>query len=125
MNKAPVTSRELKFRVRFDKPVTSGSDGGSTITGWSDSSSGSFIRHAAIRPRQGGETVMDERLAGNQPALIFVRADSDTQTITPAWRAVQLSGDSEVRTYALKTAMDMEGDNAFITMLGTSGAADA
>jgi hypothetical protein len=73
---------------------------------------------------RGGEAVQAQRLAGTQPAIIIVRYDSQTRTITPAWRAIHQVDGQAVATYALKTAVDMEGDFKFWTMMAEAGAAD-
>lgn len=123
MQKPPVCARDLKFRVRIDaQPVVAG-PGGLSPGDWT----ALCTRRAAIRPVKtgGNETVIGERLVGRQPVMIFLRVDAVTKTITSDMRVVELSGDTEVRKYAIKTAFDMEGDNRFITLLATAGDNDA
>lgn len=123
MQKPPICARDLKQRVRIDaQPVVSG-PGGLVPGDWA----ALCTRRAAVRPMKtgGSETVIGERLVGRQPVMVFLRADAVTKTITSDMRVVELSGETEVRKYAIKTAFDMEGDNRFITLLATTGDNDA
>lgn len=122
---APRGLGDLKFRIRFDKPIEADDPGGTVISGWSTVINGSFERFAAISPLQGGETVAQQRLVGTQPILIFVRYDSLTKTLDPTWRAVELRDGNPVKYYGLKTAEDMERERQFITILAIAGDADA
>lgn len=115
------TAGDLRFRVRFDKWVAIGDDpGGGSKMGWQ----GQFTRSADIKPMKGGEGVVAARLSGTQPVLIIVRFDSQTCTIDPSWRAVEVRNTIPVRFYALKTAEDMERRRMFITMTAVAGDAD-
>ena len=123
---APTGTGELKFRIRFDKPINDlDAEGGGTVQKWSTEINGSFTRWAAIRPLQGREEVMAQRLQGQQPALLFVIYDENTRDIDSSWRAVELLHDNRVKNYAIKTAEDMERERRFITILVVAGAPDA
>jgi hypothetical protein len=115
------------FSVRFDKQIATSNPAGGYNYAWSTSANGSITRLCAFQPRMGGEAVTAQRLAGQQPVLIFTYSDSETQTIDTTWRAVELKDGVPVpgKTYALKTAEDMERTGEFITMLAEAGAADA
>lgn len=116
---------DFRFTVRFDTLITVSDPFGGETTSWSTLETGSFVRKAALTMLKGGEEVMAQRITGIQPALIRVILDSDTATIDPSWRAVQLlPGDAE-RPYALKSVADMEGNNRVITMLCEAGAPDS
>lgn len=112
---------DLRFRVRFDKRTEVEGSYGGKQSDWS----AQFTRWADIRPLKGSEPVVAKRLTGIQPVIIIVRRDSDTETITSGWRACEVDGDAVLRTYALKTAVDMERNQEFITMMAESGAGDA
>lgn len=112
---------KARFRVRFDKQAEIEDPAGGTTSNWQEQ----FTRWADIRPQKGGEDVMAQRLQGRQPVLIFVRYDSETAMITPAWRAVELLNNIPIRFYAIKTCEDMERRRQWITMLAEAGAADA
>jgi SPP1 family predicted phage head-tail adaptor len=113
---------ELDKRVRFDKQVSTGSAaaGGETLQ-WQPQ----FTRWARIINQKGGEGVQSQRLQGTQPAIIIVRYDSATLLIEPSWRAVRVVDGVDRDVYALKTAVDMEGRNQFISMQAVSGEPDA
>lgn len=112
---------DLRFRVRFDRQVSTDDPAGGTLTSWQEQ----FSRRADIKPMRGSEPVIAQRLTGVQPVLIIVRSDSQTRSINTSWRAVELLNDQPVRYYALKTAEDMERSRQFITMLAEAGSADS
>lgn len=119
---AASTAGKLRFRVRFDCRMPKDGAYGGTETGWQDQ----FVRYADIRFLKGSEAVMADRLQGLQPALIIVRADSDTRRIDASWRAVELRGGEAGRCFALKSpGADMEGERAYLTFVAEAGAADA
>lgn len=111
----------LRFRVRFDKPSERDDGYGSTIGQWEPQ----FSRLCDIRPLKGAESVIAQRLQAIQPVLIIVRRDMDTREIRPSWHAIEILNGAEIRTYAVKTAEDMERAGQFITILAEAGAADA
>jgi SPP1 family predicted phage head-tail adaptor len=117
----PANSGDLRFRVRFDKQTETADPYGGTVSAWTEQ----FTRWADIRPMKGGEGVQAQRLVGTQPVLILVRYDSETKTIDPSWRAVEMLNDEPIRYYGLKTAEDMERQRQFITMIAEAGAADS
>lgn len=119
--KPPVKTGDLRYRVRIDQPSTTEDPAGGTLNGWTEY----CTRQAAVLVQRGGEAVQSQRLQGSQPAIIIVRYDSETATISPDMRAVLLHCGQDQRTFAIKTAMDMEGDRRFITMQAVSGDADA
>jgi head-tail adaptor len=122
MTKIPTAPGKMRARVRFDAMEPMGEDpGGGYVMGWV----AKCTRWAEIRPLQGREEVLAQRLQGVQPVLIIVRLDDVTQTIRTDWRAVELKGETVVATYALKTACDMERGGAFMTMMAEAGAPDA
>lgn len=60
------------------------------------------------------------RLQEVQPALIIVRFDAETATITAAWRLIDARSGM---IYNIRTAADMERRRRFITMLCEAGVA--
>jgi head-tail adaptor len=112
-------------RVRFDVQVEVPIEGGGTGFEWSTAETGSVTRWAAIEYLKGGEEVMSQRLQSIQPALIRVKLDTSTLTITPAWRAILVDGGTDGTTFALKSVADMEGQRRELTILAEAGAADA
>lgn len=74
---------ELRDSVAFDRE-TSGDDGyGNTVSGFAEQ----FTVSARIRYLRGQEPVIAQRLQGVQPAVITVRASSQTRQIDASWRA--------------------------------------
>lgn len=116
----PASAGDLRFRVRFDKQTETEDPYGGVVSSWTEQ----FTRWAKIKPMMGGEGVQAERLQGTQPVLLIVRRDSSTKLIDSSWRAVQMLNGSPVAYFALKTAQDMEMDNAFVTMLAVGGEPD-
>src|SRR5512146_2060312 len=115
---------DLRFSFRFDKQVEAADSSGGRIQSWTTTkAAGSIFRLAAVRAsRTGAETVQAQRLASEQPYDIAIRYDSETCTIDPSWRAVEVSTG---KTYALKSADDMDRGREWWTMLAVAGAADA
>lgn len=115
---AIVPASRLRARMTFQaRTAPSSDDFGNEITGgFADQ----FTRWAQIRPLKGGEGVQGARLQGTQPALVIVRRDSQTATITPDWRAVDAHSG---RIYAIRTAEDMEQRGEHITCMCEAGVA--
>lgn len=120
MNKEPAKAGDLRCRVLFQKMAAGDATYGDADGAWQDQ----FTRWARIIQQRGSEEVQAQRLKGVQPAIIIVRYDSETKTITPAWRCIHQVDGVAVATYALKTAVDMEGDRKFWTMQAVAGVAD-
>lgn len=129
---SPTSPGRMKTRIRFDALEVIGEDmGGGDQYGWV----AKFYRWAELRKSDGSEQAIAQRMQSVVPARIFVRCDPQTKTVTSAWRAVEVTTQrddtgiestvSELRAWALKTAEDIEGDGAFITMQAASGEADA
>jgi len=104
----------LRDRIRFEKRADADDGYGNTVSDWAVQ----FERAAEIRPLKGSEQVIASRLQGIQPALIIVRYDSQTATITPEWRAVDARSGT---IYNIETAADMERRCEYITMMCTAG----
>lgn len=59
-----------------------------------------FSRWARVQALKGGEPVLQSRLRGVQPVQITVLRDSDTTTVTTAWRFTWNSTDYNIRAIA-------------------------
>lgn len=68
--------------IAFDSPTVSTDAAGGIETGWTEE----FTTRAHFLYLRGGETIQAARLAGKQPVVATVRADTDTAQITTAWR---------------------------------------
>lgn len=113
---ARITANALRDRVRLEKREEVDDGYGNTVGMWV----AQFERDACILPSKGGETVIASRLQSVQPALIIVRYDAETATITAAWRLIETRSGI---AYNIRTVADMERRGRFITMLCESGVA--
>nr|WP_313011930.1 phage head closure protein [Brucella intermedia] len=113
---ARITANALRDRVRLEKREEIDDGYGNTYGQWVPQ----FERDACILPSKGGETVIASRLQSVQPALIIVRFDTETATITPTWRLIETRSGT---VYNIRTAADMERRRRFITLLCESGVA--
>ena len=73
---------ELRERIAFDEIAEDETSYGVAAGDWDEM----FRRAARIRPLPGSEPVIAERLQGTNPVEITTRSDSDTRTVTAAWR---------------------------------------
>lgn len=74
---------QLRGRITFAVRSTGVDEYGNGESAFVDQ----FTVAARVQFLRGGENVMAERLQGNQPVVITVRASSDTRQITTDWRA--------------------------------------
>ncbi len=110
-----MSAGSLNQRVLFQAPVATSDGQGGTEDGWS----AGFVRWAGYRRLRGGEAVIAARLAGVQPTVITIRADTETRAIDPTWRATdQRTGE----IFALR-AVIVSDDRAFIEITAESGVA--
>ena len=113
---ARITANDLRDRVSFEKREEVDDGYGNTVGMWV----AHFERDACILPSKGGETVIASRLQEVQPALIIVRFDAETTTITAEWRLIEVRSGT---IYNIRTSADMERRGRFITMLCEAGVA--
>ena len=110
-----MSAGRLDERVLFQAPVSSADGQGGTINGWATG----FSRWAGYIRLRGGETVLAARLSGVQPTVIRVRADPETLTIDPTWRATD---ERTGEVFAIR-AVVLSDDRAFIDVTAESGVA--
>src|SRR5690606_29427747 len=113
---ARITASDLRDRVRLEKREEIDDGYGGVVGQWVTQ----FERDACILLSKGGETVIAARLQSVQPALIIVRFDTETATITPTWRLIETRSGT---VYNIRTAADMERRRRFITLLCEPGVA--
>lgn len=112
-----ITASDLRDRVSLEKQEEV-DDGYGGVTGqWV----AQCERDACILLSNGGKTVIASRLQSIQPALIIVRFDAETATITAAWRLIETRSGT---LYNIRTAADMERRRRFLTMLCEAGVAN-
>lgn len=111
-----ITANALRDRVSLEKREEIDDGYGNVYGQWV----AQFERDACILLSKGGETVIASRLQSIQPALIIVRYDTETATITAEWRLIETRSGT---VYNIRTSADMERRGRFITMLCESGVA--
>lgn len=83
-----IASGTKTYRVAFDAPRAFANGQGGTRRDWVES----CRCQAAIRWLRGGETVMQGRLAGRQPAVVTVDRSPATRAIGTDWRMRLIEG---------------------------------
>ena len=111
-----ITASDLRDRVSLERQEEVDDGYGGVVGQWVTQ----FERNACILLSKGGETVIAARLQSIQPALIIVRHDAETATITAAWRLIETRSGT---IYNIRTSADMERRGRFITMLCEAGVA--
>lgn len=105
-------------KVGFDPPVEADDGYGGKTVGWDEH--GAVVRRAHFRYLRGGETVQAERLAGRQPVVVTVRADSATRALGSDWRMRDLVRGT---VYAVKEPPRLSDDRLWLEILCESGVA--
>jgi SPP1 family predicted phage head-tail adaptor len=77
---------ELRERLKFEKRISVDDGYGNLEGNWADQ----FTLNARLRPKLGGEDVLQERLAGRQPFTVTLRFSVKSEQITPEWRAINI-----------------------------------
>jgi SPP1 family predicted phage head-tail adaptor len=111
-----ITASDLRDRVSLEKQEQVSDGYGGTTGQWV----AQFERDACILPSKGGETIIASRLQSIQPALIIVRYDAETATITADWRLIETRSGT---VYNIRTSADMERRGRWWTMLCEAGVA--
>lgn len=90
---------KLQERLAFDQRQDLDDGYGNTKSDWIEQ----FTRRGGFTFLRGGETVIASRLEGRQPAIVRVRADSSTRTITNDWRMRDLRTS---KVYAVRSVIE-------------------
>lgn len=106
---------QLRERVTFQRRTASKDGYGNSVAGWQDQ----FTTAAELRPRLGGEAVLQERLAGRQPYLLTVRHFSQTAMVTPEWRAVDARNTN--RVFNIRSVSNPDMRRQFLEFLVEEG----
>lgn len=77
-----------------------------------------FSRATKILNLRGGEGTLQQRIQGNQPVLLVVRADPDTRPIDNSFRAIN---HRTMQIYDLSAASETQG-RAWVEILGVAAA---
>lgn len=112
----------LNQLVTFQRRVVVSDPYGNERGDWQDE----FTVPARLMPKMGSEEVTASRLQGIQPFIMTVRSSTETRQVTPAWRAYDaraglVSGDVPRRAFDIKTAANVDEQNAYIEMLVVEG----
>ena len=109
---------KLRSRLHFQERAEGVDEFGNPVPGSGEFAT-VFTDAAEIVPRMGSEPIIAARLQGVQPVTIRARSNSNTRTLTAAFRAV------DVRTgtiYAITSPpVNTDQKNDIIEMLATSG----
>jgi SPP1 family predicted phage head-tail adaptor len=118
----PMTkASDLTKRLLFQKTIATDDPAGGSTLEWEDQ----FRLWGQIIFRTGSETVIAQRLQGQQPVTVKVRYSSQSIQIEPSWRIVHERGDGITDYYAIKSPLIRKPDDyAFLSMEAVSGAAD-
>ena len=111
-----INAKLFRERMRFEARVNIVDDMGTSVGHFEPR----FERFCQLQLLRGTENVISARLGGVQPALIFVRYDSETIQINADWRAVDVRSGKE---YAIRNIEDMERQKHFLTLIVESGVA--
>jgi hypothetical protein len=112
------TAADLRERFRFERRAVDGN--GDRLGAWG---ADAFERSAAPKWLNGGEGVLQQRLAGTQPVILTVRYDSKTRAVDGTWRAVDVRNSPEVR-YEIRSKHPAP-DPRFIEILAVEVRGDA
>lgn len=99
---------DLTKRALFRAPVKATDANGKRIIEYADR----FKFWTNVRHLRGGESVMQSRLASKSPAILTVRAATETRQITSEWRVVVNGG-----LFNLKEDPRETQDGAFLEVL--------
>lgn len=105
---------ELRHRLALQRRASD--DNGDPLGAWVTV----CTRAAKLVNLRGGEAVMQQRLQGDQPAILIVRACSETRLIDNSWRAVN---DCTRQIYDVSAATQTT-DQAWMEVLATAKSGD-
>lgn len=98
----------LDTLAAFLSPVQSRDEDGQLVQGWQTE----FEAWANVKYLRGGEAVMQARMQSHTPAIVTVRASSNSRRITAEWR-VTVAG----RVFEVKEPPRPTPDRAWFEML--------
>lgn len=102
---------DLRDRVAFQRRTELSDGAGNFVSDWEPM----FERSAMFVMRPGNESVLAARLEGRQPITVVVRFDSQTKTVTPDWRLLDLRNGN--RVLAITAADDLDRRRQWWTMV--------
>jgi hypothetical protein len=105
--------RRLAFEERDDAAAPDDRYG-TTVGSWR----WRFTRWARLQYLRGGEGVVEQRLTGRQPVVVYLLKSIEARSITPDWRAIDYAT-GEI--FAIRSVEPSE-DNSEIQLLAETGA---
>lgn len=102
------SASSLTKRASFLKPEKGRDPDGNIIQGYFEQ----FNVAASVQPLRGGEEIMQARMQSKAPAIITVRASSQSRQITSEWR-IRIDG----HEYDVKEDPRESQNRAFLEML--------
>lgn len=99
---------DLSVRATFERPIQSRDEDGQIVQGWT----AGFTAWVNVRYLRGGEAVMQARMQSHSPAILTIRASSQSRQVTSEWRA-RIDG----RVFDVKEDPRPTPDRAFVEML--------
>ena len=101
----------LRERLTFQRRALTSDGYGNSAGDWQSE----FTCAAELRPRMGGETVLQERLAGRQPYTVTIRYSAEAAEVTPEWRAFDARNPS--RIFNIRSGSNPDMKRRFIELL--------
>lgn len=115
------SASKLRHRLTFQKQTLTDDPYGGSTAAWTDQ----FEVWGQIIFRTGSETVIAQRLQGQQPVSVIIRYSVTAKLIDASWRIKHVRGDGVTDTYAIKSPpVRKDADYGFLTMEAEMGAAD-
>lgn len=118
-----MTAGQLRERIAFEDPGEGVDSNGDPITDEAGNAVGEWTERyrcdAGIIFLRGGEPVLAERLTGQRPSIITVRACDDARQVTTAWRVRDLRKD---RLFNIRS-ITPDPENSYIDFLCEDGVA--
>jgi SPP1 family predicted phage head-tail adaptor len=107
----------LDKKLRFERRAPANDPQGNTEGDWVPV----LTRRARVKPLAPNETVIASRLQGVTPFEVTVRSDSDTRSISEAWRAVNVhTGEA----YNIGPVVNPDERNRYLIFTCTRGSAN-
>ncbi|MEN0040483.1 MAG: head-tail adaptor protein [Pseudomonadota bacterium] len=107
----------LHWRFAFQKRGEQGDEYGGTTGAFAEQ----FRRSGNLKLARGTEKVLAQMDTGVQPAVITVRRCSETETITPAWRARDVRDGTIYNIHGVERSPDRHWIELVVSAGGASG----
>ena len=116
-----MATQRMRERVAFQARTKASDGAGNTVGAWNTAAPICTVS-ARLRPINGREEVMAQKLQGTLNFELLVRYSSQTAAVTPSCRAVNARTGE---TYDIRTIQNPDERNAWLSMIVTGGAGDS